>query len=67
MGFTACAGENGAGVITTIHAIHDLTRAQAGGGLPVAFQATVTYYNQSGVDLFVQDGDESIYVETKIL
>jgi len=51
--------------LTSIHAIHTLTKAQAGGGLPVAFEATVTYYNRNDIDLFVQDGDEAIYVETK--
>jgi diguanylate cyclase (GGDEF)-like protein len=61
----ACAEEAGAGVVTSLHAIHNLTKAQAESGLPVAFEATVTYYNKSAVDLFVQDGDEAIYVETK--
>ncbi len=51
--------------ITSLHAIHALTKAQALAGLPVAFEATVTYYNTSDIDLFVQDGDEAIYVETK--
>ncbi len=51
--------------ITSIHAIHILSKAQARAGLPVAFEATVTYYNASDVDLFVQDGNEAIYVETK--
>ena len=34
-------------------------------GLPVAFEATVTYYNWTDVDLFVQEGTEAIYVQTK--
>jgi diguanylate cyclase (GGDEF)-like protein len=51
--------------ITSIHAIHALSKAQAHAGIPVAFEATITYYNKSAVDLFVQDGDEAIYVETK--
>jgi diguanylate cyclase (GGDEF)-like protein len=59
------AGEAGPVVLTSVHAIHNLTKAQAGSGLPVAFEATVTYYNKSGIDLFVQDGDAAIYVETK--
>jgi len=61
----ACAAESGPGVITSLHAINTLTKAQARGALPVAFEATVTYYNKSDVDLFVQDGEEAIYVETK--
>ena len=51
--------------VTSIHAIHILPKAEAQTGLPVAFEATVTYYNRSDVDLFVQDGGEAIYVETK--
>jgi diguanylate cyclase (GGDEF)-like protein len=51
--------------LTTLHAIHIMTKAEARGGVPVTFEATVTYYNRSDVDLFVQDGPEAIYVETK--
>lgn len=51
--------------LTTLHTIHALTKDEARQGLPVAFDATVTYYNPSDVDLFVQDGGEAIYVETK--
>ncbi len=28
------------------------------------FEATVTYYNRNDIDLFVQDGNEAMYVET---
>ena len=51
--------------LTTLREIHALTKAEAQGGLPVAFEATVTYYNPSNVDLFVQDDGVAIYVETK--
>lgn len=51
--------------LTTLHAIHSLTLAQARLELPVVFEATVTYYNPADVDLFVQDGDEAVYVEAK--
>ena len=51
--------------LTTLHAINALTKDEARRGLPVVFDATVTYYNPSDVDLFVQDGSEAIYVETK--
>ena len=50
--------------LNTLHAIHSLTKADARAGLPVAFEATVTYY-WNDVDLFVQEGGEAIYVETK--
>jgi diguanylate cyclase (GGDEF)-like protein len=53
------------GSLTSLHAIHSLTKDDARTGLPVVFEATVTYYNKSDVDLFVQDGGEAIYVETK--
>src|SRR5580658_3214501 len=51
--------------LSTLHAVHILTKDEARRGLPVAFEGTVTYYNKTDVDLFVQDGDEAIYVETK--
>ena len=57
------AGEPG--IITSLRAIRSLSKAQAQSGLPVAFEATVTYYTGSGVDLFVQDDGQAIYVETK--
>ena len=53
------------GTLTTLREIHALTKAEARGGLAVAFEATVTYYNRSDVDLFVQDDGDAIYVETK--
>jgi len=51
--------------LNTLHAVHSLTKADARAGLPVVFEGTVTYYNKSDVDLFVQEGNEAIYVETK--
>ncbi|HTB96258.1 MAG TPA: GGDEF domain-containing protein [Terracidiphilus sp.] len=50
--------------LATLQAIHTLSTARAATGLPVAFEATVTYYSKSDVDLFVQDGDLAVYVET---
>jgi diguanylate cyclase (GGDEF)-like protein len=51
--------------LTSLRAIRALSEAQVAKGIPVAFEATITYYNPSDVDLFVQDGDDAIYVETK--
>jgi diguanylate cyclase (GGDEF)-like protein len=65
LGFTSAAWAAEPGAITTLHAIHALSKADAQKGLQVAFEATVTYYTRTGVDLFVQDGGEAIYVETK--
>ncbi|MFZ0746994.1 MAG: GGDEF domain-containing protein [Terracidiphilus sp.] len=50
--------------LTSLRAIHILSNAEVGIGLPVAFEASVTYYKKGDVDLFVQDGDVAIYVET---
>ena len=65
LGFTSVAWAAEPGALTTLRAIHALTKADAQKGLPVAFEATVTYYTRTGIDLFVQDGGEAIYVETK--
>jgi diguanylate cyclase (GGDEF)-like protein len=61
--FAAAAWAAEAGPLATLHSIVSLTKSQAGQGLPVAFEATVTYYNPNDVDLFVQDEGEAIYVE----
>lgn len=49
--------------LSSLAAIHALTNEQASLGLPVAFQATVTYYRKGDMDLFVQEADTAIYVE----
>jgi diguanylate cyclase (GGDEF)-like protein len=46
----------------TLHAAATITNAQASQHLPVAFEATVTYYRSYDKDLFVQDGNDAIYV-----
>src|ERR1035441_6057179 len=48
--------------LTTLSAIHALTNAEASHALPVAFEATVTYFRGYTRELFVQDGDAAIYV-----
>lgn len=49
--------------LRSLRAIQNLTRAQVKEGLPVAFEATVIYYdNNAGTDLFVQDGHRAVYV-----
>jgi diguanylate cyclase (GGDEF)-like protein len=49
--------------LSNLHAIHNLTNGEAGKAMPVAFEATITYYNPKDIDMFVQDGDEAIYVQ----
>jgi diguanylate cyclase (GGDEF)-like protein len=50
--------------LTTLHAIHTLTNAEAGQEPPVAFEATVTYVRPDGTSLFAQDGFDGILVRT---
>lgn len=50
--------------LTSLPAVHAISNADAAGSLPVSFEGTVTYYEKGNVDLFVQDGDAAIYVET---
>ncbi len=48
--------------LTTLKAIHALSNPEASHLLPVAFEATVTYFRAYEKTLFVQDGDVAIYV-----
>jgi diguanylate cyclase (GGDEF)-like protein len=48
--------------LTTLRAIHDLSNADAGQLLPVAFEATVTFFVQPQHVLFVEDGGAAIFV-----
>jgi diguanylate cyclase (GGDEF)-like protein len=52
------------GPLTSLRQIHALTNRQAREALPVAFAATVTYYDPALMGLWVQDGGDAIYVET---
>jgi diguanylate cyclase (GGDEF)-like protein len=54
------------GTLTTLRSIRFLNKAEAAQALPVSFEATVTYYNKSDVDLFVQEGGEGIYVQATV-
>lgn len=64
-GSAAAASEAPPGPITSLRDLHALSNADASKSLPVAFEASVTYFRPGNVDLFVQDGDFAIYVETK--
>jgi diguanylate cyclase (GGDEF)-like protein len=48
--------------LTTLRAIRALTNAEASRKLPVAFEATVTYYRDYENTLFVQDGSAAVFV-----
>ena len=50
------------GPITTLSAIAALSNGDADRALPVAFQATVTYFRGYELTLFVQDAGKGIYV-----
>lgn len=52
--------------LRTLKVIHRLTNAEADRFLPVDFSATVTYYRASNRDLFMQDGDDAIFVHAQI-
>jgi diguanylate cyclase (GGDEF)-like protein len=53
------------GPITSLAVLHTLGNDQASRTLPVAFEGVVTYYRRGNDDLFVQDGEDSIYVDTR--
>jgi diguanylate cyclase (GGDEF)-like protein len=48
--------------LTTLRAVRALSNAEASQALPVAFEATVTYFPGYSGLLFVQDGDQAIFV-----
>jgi diguanylate cyclase (GGDEF)-like protein len=50
--------------LTSISAVHAISNQTAARSIPVAFEGSVTYYEKGNVDLFVQDGDAAVYVET---
>ncbi|WP_263350770.1 diguanylate cyclase domain-containing protein [Acidicapsa acidisoli] len=63
LGCSAALGASAPGAVDSLRAIHELSKAEAARALPVEFEATVTYYNKSDVDLFVQDAGLGIYVQ----
>ena len=48
--------------LTSLRAVHAITNAEASHKLPVAFEATVTYFPGYDRMLIVQDGDVAIFV-----
>src|SRR5664280_2315870 len=64
LGCAATASPATPAPLTSLRDMHTLSNVEAAQALPVAFEASVTYYRKGNVDLFVQDGDLAIYVET---
>ena len=64
-GNTSCAYAVTPVALTTLHAVHSLTNAEASKERPVTFEATVTYAHVNENKLFVQDGLEGIQVSAK--
>ena len=62
LGLIACVCGAAQNPLDNLKQIHALTNAEAANHLPVAFEATVTYYRRYEGTLFVQDGDVGIYV-----
>jgi diguanylate cyclase (GGDEF)-like protein len=60
--WTGVAWPAAAAPLTSLHAIHVLSNAEASHSLPVEFQATVGYSRGYENLLFVQDGDDAIFV-----
>ncbi len=58
----AHAAQNDTRPLTSLRAIHALHNSEASHQYPVSFEATVIYYRQYERTLFVQDGDNAIYV-----
>ena len=59
----AAAWARGPAPLGDLNAIHQLSNAEASHALPVAFEATVTYFRPYEKTMFVQDGDAAIYVQ----
>jgi diguanylate cyclase (GGDEF)-like protein len=49
--------------LTSLSAVHRLTNAEAAQGRIAVFEATITYFRPYEKTMFVQDGDEAIYVQ----
>jgi diguanylate cyclase (GGDEF)-like protein len=62
LGWTSVVWAAAPGALTSLRAVHDLTNAEASLHFPVAFEATVTYYNKDSHVLFVQDESAGIFV-----
>jgi hypothetical protein len=62
LGLAGAARAAPPGTLTTLRDLSALSNAEAGKGLPVVFEGTVTYYRGYEHQLFVQDGDLAVFV-----
>ena len=62
IGWALAAAHAHAAVLTSLHQIHLLNNQQAEQHLAVDFEATVTYFRDYESTLFVQDGEDAIFV-----
>jgi len=62
LGWFAAAWAAAPSPLASLQAVHALDNPQAAKALPASFDATVTYYRNDDVDLFVQNGDTALYV-----
>jgi diguanylate cyclase (GGDEF)-like protein len=53
--------------LTTLQAIHSLSNVEASQSLPVAFEATVTYFRGYEDFMFVQDEDSAVFVHLRVI
>jgi diguanylate cyclase (GGDEF)-like protein len=63
LGSASSALAVGPAPLTTLRQVHALSNEQAKTALPVAFEATVTYFRNYEKTMFVQDGNIAIYVQ----
>ncbi|MGA2807248.1 MAG: GGDEF domain-containing protein [Terracidiphilus sp.] len=66
LGWASAALAAEPGTLTSLRAIQALSKTEASQSIPVAFEATVSYYNQSDINLFLEDGGQGIYVKTRM-
>ena len=62
LGWAVAASAATPGTLTSLRAIRSITNEQASQALPVAFEATVTYFREYAHFLIVQDGDMAVFI-----
>ncbi|MGB6688756.1 MAG: GGDEF domain-containing protein [Terracidiphilus sp.] len=65
LGWAVGAGAAALAPLTSLRAIHALSNEEAGRALPVAFEATITYFRPDERTMFVEDAGAGIYLQGK--